>query len=489
MTQPSMFNQDYIQKIHDLNAKSPSDAKREIKNTLLSLERSIIKKANMGIYETPVTIAWNKFLDNKHSTDDLTLIVDVFYNDQCFRAKGLFNKQYAHAITWKWLMTDPIKNICKKTDWQITLDISNEYSIYPRFRNLIIDDNHPPKFELAKLYSLQNINKVNDLMESTKEYKQRKEEEVKIIKEAFSKINLSKLKPIKTMGYKVNFFTAWNALLSGKITEKQWRDLSEALSSDLYMKKLNIKKGVLELPEHTQISSSQLTCQTTGTSFIVGFNHDLSFSLKQWERKDVIHNGKTHYGGSHVPMKPPVFKDKIYEKTIILKSGKLLINDWFRCRKDAFNKAVKYDKVNFEINHAPGRVEQISYYAEKFNFASVNVGNTMPGIFKENNQIFIGEGPEGQELGSVCTDLWNASIIDEAQLAKILVDEGMSKEKANEEINYLKKIWTCKTLSVDPGTYKLSFCGWHEDFSARYKRKNKVPKGIKPYFVLEKISD
>lgn len=489
MPQQSMFNKDYVQQIHTLSKENPDSAKAEIKKTLLSLDRSLLKSISAKRCDIPFINSWNRFVEGKNKAVDLNLLTQAFYHDQLFRAKGLTDKNYHHLLNGRWFSPDDSVSHCKKTLWTYHFNITHDYEITVIVKKLIINDKINKNLELAKLYSIQNINKIESIYGKNLDYKNFNEKQVNLVKEFFSNLDVSKLRSIKTMGYNVNFFNAWNSLIKGKATEKQWVTIARFFGGDLYMRKLEIKENVLELTDHIHGSSSDLCCASTGQTFSMRYNTDMSFHINQWESKVSIIEGKKYVGGHFVPMKPIAFKNKIYEKTIVLKTGNLIINDWFRCDKNEFSKAIENNKINFEINYTEGRVEQISHYAEKFNFVSVNVGNTCPSIFQFGNQILIGEGPESKRAGMVCTDLWNASIIEEEHFLNILVKSGITTAKAKTHLKEIKKVWTCTSIKVAPGTYKLSFMGRHDDFAVNYKKKNKVPKGIKPYFAFERIGD
>lgn len=161
-------------------------------------------------------------------------------------------------------------------------------------------------------------------------------------------------------------------------------------------------------------------------------------------------------------------------------------------------KNKKRDERGFDINSAKGRVESSLDYA-KYNFAHVHLTNGYVGVYQVNGNLYIGDGPDREDQkkgkifkGSICTDLWAGSVIDESTFIDILVSKGMTKANALKELKEQKKIWTNISVKVKPGKYKLSFCGDYEEFNKKFRKKNKSLKlasKYKPYFPLERIKD
>lgn len=194
--------------------------------------------------------------------------------------------------------------------------------------------------------------------------------------------------------------------------------------------------------------------------------------------------------------------DKIESVTVNFPSGKLYVNDWVRIKE--FTDLVIYRgedeyKENANINYTVGRIFHIKYYAEKFNFISVNVGNSSPRVFADNNNLVIGCHSEEDESlnsnfekkGTVCTDLWNATIIDKETLYKLL--EPNLKEKTQAAIDDWVNDSETFEIEVEPGEYTLHFHGNYYDFEKTAKKqssklseeqKKLLPDDIEKFFIV-----
>lgn len=175
----------------------------------------------------------------------------------------------------------------------------------------------------------------------------------------------------------------------------------------------------------------------------------------------------------------------IQETYIQVPSGKLLVADWFRDNKNVLQKLTDVKgtvigKKLMEINSYDAQYGD-SYLAEyaqvlsaaELNIATVFVGNSSPDIFQNGNKI-IGfdadsyeserkfktamktEMPEWKKKGSICTDLWRASVIDEEILVSHLATKYSQKE-AEEIMAEIKAGWTVVEVKVKPGKYKLTY--------------------------------
>jgi hypothetical protein len=113
----------------------------------------------------------------------------------------------------------------------------------------------------------------------------------------------------------------------------------------------------------------------------------------------------------------------VQETRVVLKTGNLLVNDWFRIPE--FTEAVE---KRFPLNARKGREDQTHYYAEKFGFVSVGVGNSCAGVYQDGNMILLGHHDEEEtpapanltDVGSVCTDLWAATFVEYETLVEIV---------------------------------------------------------------------
>lgn len=129
------------------------------------------------------------------------------------------------------------------------------------------------------------------------------------------------------------------------------------------------------------------------------------------ERFEVITDGIPEQQVLHVAIPTP--------------SGNMIAADWFRFGENLFTTAVDARSLDFEINYEFGRRAQTEYYAREFGFLSISVGNSSPSLLQRDGHLVLasetGDGyPDGKPLGSVCTDLWWATVIDEVVLRDLI---------------------------------------------------------------------
>lgn len=143
-------------------------------------------------------------------------------------------------------------------------------------------------------------------------------------------------------------------------------------------------------------------------------------------------------------------------------SGELLIADWFRLENNEFTKAVKEGQQSIEVNSEAGMRAQTQQYAA-LGFASVFVGNTGPAILQIGDDLLIGRQPVEEKKshhhkGSVCTDLWWATIIDRQVLTDILAARHGVDRASTLISGYLAKPSTvCTIVRVPPGELHVNY--------------------------------
>ena len=342
---------------------------------------------------------------------------------------------------------------------------------------------------LTKLYPLALTRKIENLLPKSKtskfEWNSIYDAFTEYYTENFDNIDRTKFKPVDNHGYDIYFAILWNKWIKEKnLKEYEKQRLINCLKNDfadrLIMTKSLSKDGKFQRKEFLKASKMfraddhMVTCSLTGKR-LFSFVRNNEIVLEDF--------GK---GLKIITPKRNSFKNKLYEVEVEFKTGNLLIMDWFRVEDDIFTNLVRKDK-DFSINYTKGRVDQINYYAKEFNFVSVNVGNSCPKIFKEDSDIIIGYSETEEDLGFVCTDLWNASVIDEAQLEEHLVSGGLALKKAKSEIKKMKKEWTCNEIKVKAGKYKLYFCGNYDEFNKKFRKNHSLSDKYEPYLVIKKI--
>lgn len=183
----------------------------------------------------------------------------------------------------------------------------------------------------------------------------------------------------------------------------------------------------------------------------------IKYQFKNWAVEPVFYDNDRKMTPYLPPESPGIKVNKI-----TLETGHILAADWFRI--EAFTKTVrdKKDHSRPSINSIDGTDQEQQRFAEKFNFFSINVGNSSPTLFEFDGQVMAGHIYEDREdaevldeqyrrLGHVCTDLWNVTIIDKAQLIKIVASsEGDNAEKIVED--YIK-VNDIVEFHVSPGEY------------------------------------
>jgi len=188
---------------------------------------------------------------------------------------------------------------------------------------------------------------------------------------------------------------------------------------------------------------------------------DLCVELKGWVPTLGVYDYKNKLE-PFVALKSELPLPQVRSHVINVPSGELLISDWFRI--EAFTETVKNSKDDFDINNQTGKHEQTEWYAKKYGFMSVCVGNTCPKLIEREGQIVVASltesesGLKGRQAGYVCTDLWWATAIDRQVLTDIIATSIPRDEAERQVADYLDtknnhNIVT--TLNVRPGQYHV----------------------------------
>jgi len=189
---------------------------------------------------------------------------------------------------------------------------------------------------------------------------------------------------------------------------------------------------------------------------------------------------------------PPLEPASMQETLVVLKTGNLLVSDWFRIPE--FTEVVE---KSFALNARRGREDQTRFYAEKFGFVSVCVGNSSPGVYQDGSTVVVGYHDEDETavpanlnvVGRVCTDLWAATFVEYETLVEIVARKLPVTAQAVVD-DYLgaldKGSYGLHKMKVEPGTYYLYHYGDHERF-AEMAQTAGIPLERyigKPYFIL-----
>lgn len=195
-------------------------------------------------------------------------------------------------------------------------------------------------------------------------------------------------------------------------------------------------------------------------------------------------------GVDAVPVAPPTVR----ETELQLKTGNLLVSDWFRIKE--FTSLTKGKHISLESRQ--GIEESARHLAAQFGVVSVCVDNTYPGVFQAGDQVIVGSHYEDDgeiparfsAIGSVCTDVWAATFVEYENLVELA---GRSLPDTAKEVvdAYLAEPVVARhthRLTVEPGTYYLYHFGDFEDFPEMAKKSgSELDSGhITPFFVLSR---
>lgn len=145
-------------------------------------------------------------------------------------------------------------------------------------------------------------------------------------------------------------------------------------------------------------------------------------------------------------------------------TGVVLADDWPTGFQDWMELEVEDGDTNearFEgpsINYLSG----IRYRTEKFasaNIAHFFVGNSCPAIMKTSDGALAlrpdEDDVDGEELVTICTDLWWATMIDVEYWSKMLSDLGDNEQQIKEAI--AAEIEAGNIINIEPGVYEFVY--------------------------------
>lgn len=145
-----------------------------------------------------------------------------------------------------------------------------------------------------------------------------------------------------------------------------------------------------------------------------------------------VHEDRIEFEDNHI-------EPKAFSVDIDFPSGEILFDDVY---PDCF------DVGDFDVNVTLG-IQECSEYVAKQGMMHFFVGNSCPALWKEGDTIYVGRLPEDQwddADGSICTDLWWASLVDPQTIK--------SRGGSEEDIEHMKK--GGGSLKVTPGTYRCT---------------------------------
>ena len=271
-----------------------------------------------------------------------------------------------------------------------------------------------------------------------------------------------------TQGHDIRFVNAWNGMIDGEIEKYQWGIIAQNFIHTYLFNSMSFLRNYTEpkyeitlencyqgfvnsitegnIDEMMTMGSREHNCRVTGDHY--------NIKMKDWN----IVLCKYNYETGEYHNIEPIRDMPIMEHEIELKTGHLLMADWFRI-EEFIDSIQEYDDVrrkksNYrDIGSAVGNYQKTKDYLEEFNFISVCSGNSMPSVFCQDGILIIGDNyanddievddkidEEGdwilqdgtQKIGQICCDYWWGSIIEKEQLI-LIVETYLDKQNTKEE--------------------------------------------------------
>lgn len=324
----------------------------------------------------------------------------------------------------------------------------------------------------------------------------------------------------------------WNKYMEGKVTNLQevTNELDVLFSKAMFYTIMDAERKAEDTKQDpAKLAYDMWTAQVDKGDFRSFILPDSSYcfccgerfcmEVKGWQPKFLAIEWSNENGKSKMNYVDPktCFGNNIEHLEVEFKTGELLVSDWFRIPE--FSKVTEED---FDVNSTQGRVAQVKYLLENFNFLSIPSTGSAD-IFKHGNCFAFGNYDEEygilddssgytdeeleaimkaqsdevtdgdhtyKSLGYVNSGLRNVTIIEKDQLIAVVakhesVDNDLEKAKEIVE-EYLKEnSYEIKKLKVKPGNYTVSFCGNWYDFNKNLKDSEKFSPNFEPYFTLK----
>ena len=172
-------------------------------------------------------------------------------------------------------------------------------------------------------------------------------------------------------------------------------------------------------------------------------------------------------------IEPPVLDIRpITHVKIDLPTGRLLIADWIRVA--GFRDIV--DDESYLINHAKSRIDRTIANVRRHNLMEIACSKSFPDIVRDaagtglcighpvqDKECELAQDPDIAILGTVCTEYWACTLIDEADLARILIQAGLDGPSLIDAWRGSEYRGGITSVSLDPGTWHLYFVEPHSD--------------------------
>jgi hypothetical protein len=183
-----------------------------------------------------------------------------------------------------------------------------------------------------------------------------------------------------------------------------------------------------------------------------------------------------------VPNKEECFRQSEVVVDINVPSGNLIFADWLKYGREVLEYL---DDDGESINCTKGIVQRIDRYATE-NVLHVFVGNTCPSIYMKDGVLSVGNNaydeddneiplvPGGNNIGSVCTDLWWVTAIDRSIYESMLAAAYGEDEVENKIAEVIKDADV--VTKVEPGMYRC-----------RYNTKSSDDGESRLYVTMERL--
>lgn len=208
---------------------------------------------------------------------------------------------------------------------------------------------------------------------------------------------------------------------------------------------------------------------------------------------DWIPSGKCIMGQSVVDV-PKAVQESLEETVFELKTGNLLVADWFRI--PAFNAQMR--DADYVPDSRKQRDDEARRMLQAFGVISLTT-LASPGLFQSDSQILGGffnedesEVPAGyRHIGNVSTDRWSTTFVEYETLVALVAKD--NPDSAKEIVDaYIEKhqggVYGLHRITVEPGTYYLYHFGENEEFADRAKEAGLQlePGDVEPFFVFSR---
>lgn len=272
------------------------------------------------------------------------------------------------------------------------------------------------------------------------------------------------LKPVNDHGWRFMFSHYWNEFVAkgAQAHDYQLEHICDTLSRIVYT------QFVLARTEEAMAEAiNGLTAQfKTGTLTSDASMATVESSLMRGRFAVRLVNWHPEYYDMRTPDAPLGLPDlrPTPSARLTFPTGELYVVDWPRI--EGLREITDGD---FDINYAQQRVDRTLHNITTFNFIEIAVGNTCPSVYGDaTSYLQIGHerydeetdaeiDPGLEELCNVCTDYWAVTIIDKADVIRLLEMNGHDAKAAIAEWENGAWFSSANVLQVTPGEWEVTW--------------------------------